>query len=140
MRSRRPAEVSNVGREVLPMVDEIVLDSPIDCHVHLRQGELLRRMVPHTAATFAAAVVMPNTDPPIMVQRDLMPYGRAILDAHDMKRPFAPKLTAYFGRHLSREQLERLRPHIVAVKYYPAGLTTNSQHGCDPSEPWVDRV
>jgi dihydroorotase len=121
--------------------DEIVLRSPIDAHTHFRQGDMLRRVVPHTAATFAAAVAMPNTDPPIRTAEDVSRYLRDISEATIRTREYVlPLMTAYFGEHLTREILEDLKPQVAAVKFYGRGLTTNAHHGCDPSEPWVDRV
>jgi dihydroorotase len=107
----------------------LTLHSPLDMHVHLRQGDMLGRVAPHTAKSFAAAVVMPNLIPPVTDTGRVLEYRDEILQAcagHD----FSPLMTLFF-REYSRAELEAVRPHIVGVKLYPAGLTTNSEEGLE---------
>jgi dihydroorotase len=105
----------------------ITLQSPLDMHVHFRQGEMLRRVAPHTADFFSGAVVMPNLVPPVDSLPRLLDY-RTEVDAATTGRPFSPLMTLFFRNYTARE-LEEARPHLFAVKLYPAGATTNSEAG-----------
>lgn len=104
----------------------LTLHSPLDMHVHLRQGDMLRLVAPHTARSFAAAVVMPNLAPPVTGTAQVLEYRQAILDAAG--HPFEPLMTLFF-REYSRAELEEAKPHIIGVKLYPAGMTTGSEAG-----------
>jgi dihydroorotase len=104
----------------------LTLHSPLDMHVHLRQGDMLALVAPHTARFFAAAVAMPNLTPPVTGLAGILEYRQAILEAAG--RPFTPLMTLFF-REYSRDELEAARPHIIGVKLYPAGMTTNSEAG-----------
>ena len=104
----------------------LTLHSPLDMHVHLRQGDMLSLVAPHTARSFAAAVVMPNLTPPVTTLEQVLDYRRAILAAAG--HPFTPLMTLFF-REYSRDELEAARPHVIGVKLYPAGMTTNSEAG-----------
>lgn len=106
---------------------EIKLKSPLDMHIHLRQGEMLRYVVPATAAAFAGAVAMPNTLPPVDSLERLLAYRREILAAanHEIFEP----LMVLFFRDYSEAELIAARPHLLGVKLYPDGITTNSSGG-----------
>lgn len=108
----------------------LTLSSPLDMHVHLRQGAMLRFTAPYTARDFAAAVIMPNLQPPVTTLEQLLGYRQAIL--HAAGHPFEPLMTLFF-RDYSLAELEAARPHIIGIKLYPAGMTTNSEAGlADP--------
>jgi dihydroorotase len=100
--------------------------SPLDMHVHLRQGDMLNLVAPYTARDFAAAVVMPNLTPPVTSLAQVLDYRQAILRAAG--ESFTPLMTLFF-RAYSRAELLAARPHIIGVKLYPAGMTTNSEDG-----------
>lgn len=100
--------------------------SPLDMHVHLRQGDMLNLVAPYTARDFAAAVVMPNLTPPVTSLAQVLDYRQAILRAAG--ESFTPLMTLFF-RAYSRAELLEARPHIIGVKLYPAGMTTNSEAG-----------
>lgn len=100
--------------------------SPLDMHVHLRQGDMLNLVAPYTARDFAAAVVMPNLTPPVTSLAQVLDYRQAILRA--VGESFTPLMTLFF-RAYSRAELLEARPHIIGVKLYPAGMTTNSEDG-----------
>lgn len=104
----------------------LTLRSPLDMHVHLRQGDMLGLVAPYTARDFAAAVVMPNLTPPVTGLAQLLDYRQAILRVTGDS--FAPLMTLFF-RAYSRAELLEARPHIIGVKLYPAGMTTNSEAG-----------
>jgi dihydroorotase len=104
----------------------LILHSPMDMHVHLRQGEMLFLVAPHTARNFAAAVVMPNLTPPVTSLAQVLDYRREILRAAGDS--FVPLMTLFF-RPYSRAELLAAMPHIIGLKLYPAGMTTNSEAG-----------
>ncbi|MEO0796594.1 MAG: dihydroorotase [Verrucomicrobiota bacterium] len=106
---------------------EIKLKSPLDMHLHLREGEMLKRVAPLTARYFAGAVIMPNLVPPVDNLERLREYRREIIAAVP-EYPFEPFMTLFF-RSYTREELEEARPHIIGIKLYPAGITTNSEGG-----------
>lgn len=122
------------------MISEIAIDRPFDAHVHFRQGEMLRRVAPLTAASFCGAMAMPNTDPPISSEDAALRYLGQIAEATNTGPPFVAWPTLYFGTGLTEATLLAAEPAILAVKFYPRGLTTNSRHGSDPTDPGVDRV
>ncbi|PKN48207.1 MAG: dihydroorotase, partial [Deltaproteobacteria bacterium HGW-Deltaproteobacteria-20] len=104
----------------------LTLHSPMDMHVHLRQGDMLTLVAPHTARYFAAAVVMPNLTPPVTSLAQVLDYREEILRVTG--ESFSPLMTLFF-RTCSRAELLAARPHIIGVKLYPAGMTTNSEAG-----------
>lgn len=104
----------------------LILSSPLDMHVHLRQADMLHLVAPHTARNFAAAVIMPNLKPPVTTLDQLLTYREEILQA--ARHPFEPLMTLFF-RDYSLKELEAARPHIIGIKLYPAGMTTNSESG-----------
>lgn len=110
----------------------IKLNSPLDMHCHLRQGDLLKSVAYLTAKHFAGALIMPNIDPIIDSEFRLVQYKTAI-DYHTYGMNFTPYMTLYFQEHYSKKFLEGVKDKILAIKFYPKNLTTNSQHGCDPN-------
>jgi len=110
-------------------LDTITLDRPLDMHLHLRDGEMLQLVAPHSAASLAGAVIMPNLVPPITSVEMLSGYKQRILQAcGDQSRHFVPLMTLFF-RDYSHAELEAAKPHVFAVKLYPHGVTTNSDAG-----------
>lgn len=106
---------------------EITLESPLDMHLHLREGDLLRAVAPLTAAGFAGGVPMPNLRQPVDSLERLLAYKQQIRAAVGGE-PFEPYVPLFF-REYSRQELEVAREHTIAVKLYPAGITTNSEAG-----------
>jgi len=104
----------------------LILHSPMDMHVHLRQGDMLALVAPHTARDFAAAVVMPNLTPPVTSLAQVLGYRQEILRVAG--ESFTALMTLFF-RPYSRAELLAARPHIIGLKLYPAGMTTNSEAG-----------
>lgn len=107
---------------------EIELTSPLDMHVHLRDGDMLSLTVPATAETFAGALVMPNLAPPVTTPDAAMRYRKRVL-GHAGNARFEPYMTLFFHEGLTRELLEEARESVLAVKLYPVGATTNSELG-----------
>lgn len=121
------------------MMREIILDSPLDMHVHLRQGEMFRKVLPYTIKHFSGALIMPNTEPIIDEINTVKRYEDQIL-RNEFFGKFCPYMTLYFQTHYTREFLKKVKEHILAIKFYPKNLTTNSIHGSDPSDPEVEEV
>ena len=104
---------------------------PDDWHVHFRDGEALRDVVPDTARRFARAIVMPNLDPPVTTVAQALSYRERILAAVPEGMNFTPLMTLYLTDETSAEEIARAKQcgHVYAVKLYPAGVTTNSAYG-----------
>lgn len=103
------------------------LESPLDMHLHLREGEMLRLVAPLSARTFAGAVIMPNLVPPVDNAARLDEYRSAVVDAVG-ETVFEPYMTLFF-RSYAMAELEAVRSRIIGIKLYPAGVTTNSDAG-----------
>ena len=103
----------------------IILDTPIDMHLHLREGKMLKDVLPYTVNQFAAAVVMPNLVPPVDNRERLESYRNEILQNSENFTP----LMNLFMREYSEDELLDLADEIFAIKLYPAGITTNSEGG-----------
>jgi len=104
------------------------LHSPLDMHLHLRDGDMLQRVAPLSAHTFSGALIMPNLVPPVETKEDVLSYKTRILEAIGDEN-FIPYMTLFFKPTYSREFLESVRDEITAIKLYPAGITTNSEGG-----------
>lgn len=110
--------------------DTLTLIRPDDWHVHLRDGAALATTVPHTAAQFARAIVMPNLKPPVTTAAQAQAYRERIRAALPAGMDFEPLMTLYLTDNLPPQEIERARQAgVVAVKLYPAGATTNSDAG-----------
>jgi dihydroorotase len=106
---------------------EIVLESPLDMHLHLREGAMLALVAPLSAEPFAGAVVMPNLVPPVDSLERLLVYREDVVAAAG-GATFAPYMTLFL-RDYSEDALLAARPHSIGIKLYPAGVTTNSAGG-----------
>jgi dihydroorotase len=104
---------------------------PDDWHLHLRDGEALASVLPDTVRRFARAIVMPNLLPPIRTLDDALAYRERIMAAVPAGARFEPLMTLYLTESTSPAEIIRARKSGVvhAVKYYPAGATTNSDSG-----------
>jgi dihydroorotase len=112
-------------------MDSLTLTRPDDWHLHLRDGDALRAVLPDTARQFARAIVMPNLRPPVRSVADAAAYRQRILDALPPGLPFEPLMTLYLTDNTSADDIHHARASgfVHAVKYYPAGATTNSDSG-----------
>jgi len=112
------------------MPDQITLIRPDDWHVHVRDGDALKAVVPHTAAQFARAIIMPNLRPPVTTAAQAEAYRQRILAAVPPQCAFEPLMTLYLTDNMPPEEIKRARfAGVVALKLYPAGATTNSDAG-----------
>lgn len=106
---------------------DLILDTPLDMHLHLREGAMLELVAPFSAAQFAGGVIMPNLVQPVDTLERVEAYRAAILSACG-PLPFTPYMTLFF-RDYSRAELLAAREAIIGVKLYPAGITTQSEAG-----------
>ena len=109
----------------------ITLARPDDMHLHVRDGEALRAVVPFTASRFARALIMPNLKPPVTSTRQALDYRRRILEAVPAGVSFEPLMTLYLTDDTDPAEADRARAsgHILGFKLYPAGATTHSDAG-----------
>ena len=111
-------------------IQTLTLTRPDDWHVHLRDGDALKTVVPHTAAQFARAIVMPNLKPPVTTAALALAYKQRILAAVPQGVQFEPLMTLYLTDNLPPDEIKRAKEAgVVALKLYPAGATTNSDAG-----------
>ncbi|MGH8667257.1 MAG: dihydroorotase, partial [Burkholderiales bacterium] len=110
---------------------QLTITRPDDMHLHLRDGAAMRCVLPHTAARFARAIVMPNLRPPITTTAMAAAYRARILAALPAGMAFEPLMTLYLTDDTAPGEIARARESgfVHAVKYYPAGATTNSDSG-----------
>jgi dihydroorotase len=104
---------------------------PDDWHLHLRDGAALASVIAHTAQRFARAIVMPNLKPPVTTVAQAEAYRQRILASLPPGARFQPLMTLYLTETTTADEIARAAAseHVFAVKYYPAGATTNSQSG-----------
>jgi dihydroorotase len=111
-------------------MNELTLTRPDDWHLHVRDGDALRTVVPHTAAQFGRAIIMPNLKPPVTTAAQALDYKARILAAVPAGVQFEPLMTLYLIDNLPADEIARARSAgVVAAKLYPAGATTNSDAG-----------
>ncbi|WP_342240752.1 dihydroorotase [Inquilinus sp. OTU3971] len=114
-----------------PPIGRLTIRRPDDWHLHLRDGAMLRAVLPHTTAHFARAIIMPNLTPPVVTTADARAYRDRILAALPAGARFTPLMTAYLTEGTDPDDLARGQAEgvLTAVKLYPAGATTNSHGG-----------
>ena len=107
------------------------ITKPDDWHLHLRDGAVLRDVVPAAARQFERAIVMPNLKPPVTTVAAAEAYRRRILDAVPAGESFDPLMTLYLTDRTPPSEIEAAKRSaaVYAVKIYPAGATTNSENG-----------
>ncbi|AEG92026.1 dihydroorotase [Ramlibacter tataouinensis] len=112
------------------MTQQLTLTRPDDWHLHVRDGAAMAAVVPHTAAQFARAVIMPNLRPPVTTAAQAAAYRERILAVVPQGLDFQPLMTLYLTDNLPPDEIRRAREAgVVALKLYPAGATTNSDAG-----------
>ena len=107
------------------------LRRPDDWHLHLRDGAHMAAVLPHTAARFGRALVMPNLKPPMTTTAALGEYRSRILAALPAGARFEPMMTLYLTDRTSPDEIRSARDAgwVVGAKLYPAGATTHSDAG-----------
>jgi dihydroorotase len=113
------------------MTTQLTITRPDDWHLHLRDGASLAAVVRHTAERFGRAIVMPNLKPPVTTTALAAAYRQRILAALPPDCTFEPLMTLYLTDNTPPDEIDRARASgfVHAVKYYPAGATTNSDSG-----------
>ncbi len=117
---------------------KFTLRRPDDWHLHLRDGAAMQSVVGHTASRFGRAIVMPNLKSPVTTTDAALAYRQRILDALPDDSHFNPLMTLYLTDNTPSDEIHKAHAsgQIMAVKYYPAGATTNSDSGVtDISKP-----
>ncbi len=112
-------------------MDKITLIQPDDWHLHVRQGEVLKTVISHTARQFSRAIIMPNLQPPISTVEQALAYRDDINAALPADSLFSPLMTLYLTHSTDQNEVKKAAKseHIHAFKLYPAGATTNSASG-----------
>ncbi len=108
-------------------VKQVVINSPLDMHLHFREGAMAQTVIPLSSYSFAGGVVMPNLVPAVNNFERLTGYLEEIKSIVG-DDGFEPYMTVFFKQY-SYEELEQFKPHILGIKLYPAGVTTNSEDG-----------
>jgi dihydroorotase len=109
----------------------LILTRPDDWHLHLRDGAVLKQVVPASARTFARAIVMPNLEVPVTTTEAALAYRNRILAAVPEGTRFDPLMTLYLTDNTTPDEVRRAKDSgfVHAVKFYPAGATTHSASG-----------
>ena len=112
------------------MTSSLTLTRPDDWHLHVRDGAALQTVVPHTAAQFGRAIIMPNLKPPVTTAELALAYKSRIVAAVPQGVAFEPLMTLYLTDNLPPAEIVKAKAAgVVACKLYPAGATTNSDAG-----------
>ncbi|MEW6589817.1 MAG: dihydroorotase [Pseudomonadota bacterium] len=112
------------------MTDTLTITRPDDWHIHFRDGVAMQSVVPDTARVFGRAIAMPNLKPPVVTVADAAAYRDRLLAAA-AGTAFEPLMTLYLTDNTAPDEIRRAKASrfVHAVKYYPAGATTNSDSG-----------
>ena len=118
------------GRYDISM-NTLTIQRPDDWHLHLRDGDMLKAVLPETARHFARAIIMPNLVPPVTTGHDAQAYKDRITAALPSDMQFTPLMTLYLTDRTNADDLAAAHQSglITAVKLYPKGATTNSDSG-----------
>ncbi len=110
---------------------QITITKPDDWHLHLRDGDAMKAVLPDTAQRFARAIVMPNLKPPVTTTSAASAYRDRILAALPAASRFLPLMTLYLTDNTRPQEIRAAKSggFVHAMKYYPAGATTNSDAG-----------
>ena len=108
----------------------LTITRPDDWHLHVRDGAALADVVPHTAAQFGRAIIMPILRPPVTTTAQALSYKERIAQSVPAAMAFEPLMTLYLTDNTPADEIARAaEAGIVALKLYPAGATTNSDAG-----------
>ena len=112
-------------------MESIKIIKPDDWHVHFRDNEFLKFIVPETSRFFNRALVMPNLIPPVLTGKDALNYKKRIQEYIPKNHSFNPLMTIYLTDNTDIYELEQsFKDSLVfGAKLYPSGATTNSDSG-----------
>ncbi|VVD99225.1 dihydroorotase [Pandoraea aquatica] len=113
------------------MSTELTITRPDDWHLHVRDGDVLKSVLPDSARQFGRAIIMPNLKPPVTTTEHAAAYRERILAARPAGNTFEPLMTLYLTDNTPGEEIRRAKASgfVHGVKLYPAGATTNSDAG-----------
>jgi dihydroorotase len=113
------------------MTDTLTITRPDDWHIHFRDGAAMQSVLPDTARVFGRAIAMPNLKPPVTTTLLADEYRARLLAAVPADVAFEPLMTLYLTDNTTPDEIRRAKASgfVHAVKYYPAGATTNSDSG-----------
>ena len=114
-----------------PALSTLSLTRPDDWHLHVRDGEALGAVLPHSARCFGRALIMPNLRPPVTTTAQALAYRKRILAALPAGSGFEPLMSLYLTDNTPPDEIDRAKESrcVIAAKLYPAGATTNSESG-----------
>ena len=123
----------------------LTIPRPDDWHVHFRDGDMLKAVLPHTAKVFGRAIVMPNLKPPVTTSARAASYRDEIMKVLPKGLDFKPLMTLYLTDATDADDLAKGHAAgiVTAAKLYPANATTNSEHGVTDIKkiyPVLDRM
>jgi len=112
-------------------MNRITITKPDDWHLHLRDGDAMKSVLADSARRFGRAIVMPNLKPPVTTVAEAREYRNRILSTLPPGSDFQPLMTLYLTDNTSVAEIHKAKASgiVSAVKYYPAGATTNSDLG-----------
>ena len=124
------------------MTTRITIRKPDDWHLHVRDGAMLKAVLPFTARNFGRAILMPNLVPPVVTTADAAAYRERALAARPPGSTFTPLMTCYLRDDTDPDDVERgFRDGVfTGVKLYPAHATTNSAAGRDGPQEGLSRA
>ncbi|VVD83396.1 dihydroorotase [Pandoraea iniqua] len=113
------------------MTTELTITRPDDWHLHVRDGAVLKSVLPDSARQFGRAIIMPNLKPPVTTTEHAAAYRERILAARPAGNTFEPLMTLYLTDNTPGDEIRRAKASgfVHGVKLYPAGATTNSDAG-----------
>ena len=113
------------------MTTELTITRPDDWHLHVRDGAVLKSVLPDSARQFGRAIIMPNLKPPVTTTEHAAAYRERILAARPAGNTFEPLMTLYLTDNTPADEIRRAKASgfVHGVKLYPAGATTNSDAG-----------
>lgn len=113
------------------LLTEITITTPDDWHYHFRDDERLPVATQYVAQTFARALAMPNLKPPVTTTALALKYCDQIMQHVPQGNMFEPIMTLYLTDNTAPAEIYKAKSSgkVLAVKYYPAGATTNSDAG-----------
>ncbi len=126
-------------------ITTLTIRRPDDWHLHLRDGAMLRAVLPETTRHFGRAIIMPNLVPPVVTGDQASAYRDRIMAALPEGDDFRPLMTLYLTEDTDPDDVAAAHAAGIAtaVKLYPAGATTNSASGVrdfDRVRPVLDRM
>ena len=112
-------------------MQRLTITRPDDWHLHLRDGDMLRAVLPYSARDFGRAIIMPNLVPPVVTVKDAEAYRERIVKALPEGADFTPLMVLYLTEQTDPADVKAgIESGLIsAVKLYPAGATTNSASG-----------